>query len=88
MGHHRKILLASSKLARGKFAENWPEIFKKCSIDLKQRPEQLSPEDYIAVAKNIEKLDFYIRKVLYFKYSSINYKVGESSTGAIIHQNI
>jgi hypothetical protein len=31
MGHHRKILRASSKLARGKFAENWPETFKNAT---------------------------------------------------------
>ena len=52
MGHRRKMLKACTKLAHGKLAEieSWPEIFEQCSIDPKQRPERLSPEDYIAVA--------------------------------------
>lgn len=29
---------------------NWQDIFNRTSIDPKQRPEQLSPEDYIAIA--------------------------------------
>jgi 16S rRNA (adenine1518-N6/adenine1519-N6)-dimethyltransferase len=47
MSHRRKTLLASSKLAHGELAKNWPEIFEKCSIDPQLRPEQLSSEDYI-----------------------------------------
>jgi len=52
MGHRRKTLLSCSKLARGKLAEiaDWPEIFEQCSINPKQRPETLSPEDYIKMA--------------------------------------
>ncbi len=52
MGHRRKTLLSCSKLARGKLAEiaDWPEIFEQCSINPKQRPETLSPEDYIKIA--------------------------------------
>ena len=52
MGHRRKMLKACAKLAHGKLAEieSWPEIFKQCSIDSTQRPEQLSPQDYIALA--------------------------------------
>ncbi len=52
MGHRRKTLLACSKLAKGKLTKigNWPEIFERCRIDPKQRPEQLSPEEYIAIA--------------------------------------
>ncbi len=52
MGHRRKTLLSCSKLARGKLAEiaDWPEIFKQCRINPKQRPERLRPEDYIAIA--------------------------------------
>ena len=51
MGHRRKTLLSCSKLARNKLAEitDWPEIFKQCGINPKQRPETLSPEDYIAI---------------------------------------
>jgi 16S rRNA (adenine1518-N6/adenine1519-N6)-dimethyltransferase len=52
MGHRRKMLKACTKLARGKLSkiENWPEIFARCRIDPTQRPEQLTPEDYIAIA--------------------------------------
>jgi 16S rRNA (adenine1518-N6/adenine1519-N6)-dimethyltransferase len=51
MGHRRKMLKACTKFARGKLAEiqNWPEIFQQCSIDPHNRPEQISPEDYIAI---------------------------------------
>jgi 16S rRNA (adenine1518-N6/adenine1519-N6)-dimethyltransferase len=52
MGHRRKTLLSCSKLTRGRLAEiaDWPEIFEQCCINPKQRPETLSPEDYIKVA--------------------------------------
>ncbi|MBA7679486.1 hypothetical protein ES703_87783 [subsurface metagenome] len=52
MGHRRKMLKACAKLARGRLAkiDNWPEIFARCRIDSTQRPEQLTPEDYIAIA--------------------------------------
>ncbi len=53
MGHRRKTLLASSKLARGKLVKNWPQIFKKCSIDPKKRPEQLRAEDYITITNEL-----------------------------------
>lgn len=51
MQHRRKMLKSCTKFARGKPAEinNWPEIFEQCSIDPTQRPDQLSPEDYIAL---------------------------------------
>jgi len=54
MGHRRKMVKACSKLAKGKLAEikNWQEIFEKCAIDPHNRPEQLSPEDYIAIANS------------------------------------
>jgi 16S rRNA (adenine1518-N6/adenine1519-N6)-dimethyltransferase len=52
MGHRRKTLLSCSKLARGKLAEitDWPEIFQQCSINPKQRPDTLSPQEYITIA--------------------------------------
>ncbi len=52
MGHRRKMLKACTKLAHGKLAkiESWPEILEQCSIDPTQRPEQLPPQDYIALA--------------------------------------
>ena len=52
MGHRRKTLTACSKVARGKIAviANWPEVFEQCRIDGTKRPEQLAPEDYVAIA--------------------------------------
>jgi 16S rRNA (adenine1518-N6/adenine1519-N6)-dimethyltransferase len=52
MGHRRKMLKATTKLAQGELGEidNWLEIFEKCGIDPTVRPEKLSAEEYIAVA--------------------------------------
>ncbi|MHC4571580.1 MAG: 16S rRNA (adenine(1518)-N(6)/adenine(1519)-N(6))-dimethyltransferase RsmA [Planctomycetota bacterium] len=52
MGHRRKMLRACSKLAAGKLVEisNWSQIFEQSCIDPQNRPEQLSPEDYIAIS--------------------------------------
>jgi 16S rRNA (adenine1518-N6/adenine1519-N6)-dimethyltransferase len=52
MGHRRKMLKACSKLATGKLIEisNWSQIFEQSCVDPQNRPEQLSPEDYIAIA--------------------------------------
>ena len=52
MGHRRKMLKACSKLAAGRLAEirNWPQIFEQSCIEPHNRPEQLSPESYIAIS--------------------------------------
>jgi 16S rRNA (adenine1518-N6/adenine1519-N6)-dimethyltransferase len=52
LGHRRKTLSACSRLARGRLAKiiNWSEIFERCGIVPTSRPEQLSSEDYIAIA--------------------------------------
>jgi len=52
MGHRRKTLTACGRLARGRLAKinNWSEIFERCGIVPTSRPEQLSSEDYIAIA--------------------------------------
>jgi len=52
MGHRRKMLKACSKFAGGELAkiDNWIEVFEQSSIDPTQRPEQIPPEDYIAIA--------------------------------------
>jgi len=52
MGHRRKMLKACTKFAVGRFAEidDWPRIFENCSIEPTSRPEQISPQDYIAIA--------------------------------------
>ena len=60
MQHRRKMLKTCTKFFTGKLArqtygglaqiDDWPEIFKQCSIDPTRRPDQLSPKDYIAIA--------------------------------------
>jgi len=56
MGHRRKTLSACTKLSGGRLPaiDKWPEILDKCSIDPAKRPEQLQPEDYIAIANSCE----------------------------------
>jgi len=58
MSHRRKMLKACTRFARGELAKinNWPEIFEQCSIDWMQRPEQLWPQDYIAIASRCYQL--------------------------------
>jgi 16S rRNA (adenine1518-N6/adenine1519-N6)-dimethyltransferase len=52
MSHRRKMVKGCWKLAHGRLAriKNWPDIFRKVSIDPTIRPELLGAEDYIAVA--------------------------------------
>jgi 16S rRNA (adenine1518-N6/adenine1519-N6)-dimethyltransferase len=52
MQHRRKMLKACSKFATASLAEisDWHQIFEHCSIDPRQRPQQLPPENYIAIA--------------------------------------
>jgi len=52
MGHRRKMLKGCTKFAKGSLAgiKNWQEIFEKCSINSHDRPQQIRPEDYIAIA--------------------------------------
>ncbi|MBN1393132.1 MAG: ribosomal RNA small subunit methyltransferase A [Sedimentisphaerales bacterium] len=52
MQHRRKMVQACTKFSEGKLAElsSWSDIFEKCGIDPHNRPEQLTPEDFIAVA--------------------------------------
>ena len=52
IGHRRKMLKSCTKLAQGKLAKirSWPRIFELCSVDPHSRAEQLSAEDYIAIA--------------------------------------
>ena len=61
MGHRRKMLKSCTKFAAGKLAEihNWSEIFERCCINPHNRPEQLLPEDYIAISN------------LYYEYLSV-----------------
>jgi 16S rRNA (adenine1518-N6/adenine1519-N6)-dimethyltransferase len=52
MQHRRKMVKACTKFVAGSLAEinNWPEIFQRCSIDPHNRPEQLTPEDFISIS--------------------------------------
>ena len=52
MNHRRKMLKACTKFTQDKLTDirNWAEIFNLCSIDPHSRPEQLSAENYIAIA--------------------------------------
>lgn len=52
MQHRRKMVKACTRFAAGTLAkvDNWSEIFERCGIDPHNRPEKLTPEDYIDVA--------------------------------------
>jgi 16S rRNA (adenine1518-N6/adenine1519-N6)-dimethyltransferase len=56
MRHRRKMLKACSRLAPGRLGQvaDWPTIFEQCSIDPTKRPQQLSVEDYIAIANTCD----------------------------------
>lgn len=60
MGHRRKTLLACTKLARERLSgiADWPEVLDKCRIDSGKRPDQLSAEDYIAIANRASDFRF------------------------------
>jgi len=57
MGHRRKTLIACSRLTHKRLQKkyNWSEIFRKCAIDPKKRPDNISSNDYIDIANYIEK---------------------------------
>jgi 16S rRNA (adenine1518-N6/adenine1519-N6)-dimethyltransferase len=50
--HRRKMLKGCSKLMTGELRRinNWPEIFNQCGIDSGLRPDQLKPEQFVAIA--------------------------------------
>ena len=52
MGHRRKMLAACTKLTSPFLSNitNWPQIFAAANIDPTQRPEKISPQDYVALA--------------------------------------
>jgi 16S rRNA (adenine1518-N6/adenine1519-N6)-dimethyltransferase len=52
MGHRRKMLKSCTKSAAGSLAEigNWQDIFNCLSIDPRNRPQQVSPEEYVAIS--------------------------------------
>jgi 16S rRNA (adenine1518-N6/adenine1519-N6)-dimethyltransferase len=52
MGHRRKMLRACVRYAPGELGgpDAWMESFARCGIDPTQRPEALSPEQYVELA--------------------------------------
>jgi 16S rRNA (adenine1518-N6/adenine1519-N6)-dimethyltransferase len=52
IGHRRKMLRACAKGAPPELGgrDVWPEIFECCGVDPTRRPEELSPDQYVAMA--------------------------------------
>jgi 16S rRNA (adenine1518-N6/adenine1519-N6)-dimethyltransferase len=57
MQHRRKMLQSAVKFAQGNLSQidNWHQIFEECSIDPQNRPEQIQPEEFVAVANLCKK---------------------------------
>ena len=57
MSHRRKTLIACSRFTHKRFQKryDWSEIFRKCAIDPKKRPDHISSNDYIDIANYMEK---------------------------------
>jgi 16S rRNA (adenine1518-N6/adenine1519-N6)-dimethyltransferase len=58
MSHQRKTIQGCCKLADKstdiRLAQaNWPAIFERCGLDATKRPQQVSSEEYIALAKEL-----------------------------------
>ena len=56
MNHRRKTIHAISRLDEAEIdgINNWDEIFTECNIDPTLRPDQISPEQYIAITTFIK----------------------------------
>jgi 16S rRNA (adenine1518-N6/adenine1519-N6)-dimethyltransferase len=56
MGHRRKMLKACTKLADDRLAavNDWQSVFERAGIQPTNRPEQLRPEEYIALANELK----------------------------------
>jgi len=52
MGHRRKMLKGCTKFVTGKLTQinHWAEIFERSFVDSHNRPEQLQPEQFLAIA--------------------------------------
>jgi len=52
MRHRRKMLKSCTPLPAGQLAQiqNWPELFRQCSIDPAARPDQIPPGKYVELA--------------------------------------
>ena len=58
MSHQRKTIQGCGKLADKSADErlaqaDWAAIFERCGLDATKRPQQLGPEEYIALAKEL-----------------------------------
>lgn len=58
IGHRRKMLRACVKAAPPELPgrDLWPAIFERCSVDPTRRPEELSPDQYVALANACRRL--------------------------------
>jgi 16S rRNA (adenine1518-N6/adenine1519-N6)-dimethyltransferase len=52
MSHRRKMLKSCVRFAKGRLVEmrDWPRVFDAASVDPRNRPDRLSPEDYVTIA--------------------------------------
>lgn len=57
MGHRRKQLKGCIKVSKGRLAEikGWQTIFEQAGISAHARPEELTPEDYLAITNILSK---------------------------------
>jgi 16S rRNA (adenine1518-N6/adenine1519-N6)-dimethyltransferase len=58
VGHRRKTLKSCANLASRQLSriKDWPAVFAQSGIDSSLRPEQLSPENYVAMANLCQKM--------------------------------
>jgi 16S rRNA (adenine1518-N6/adenine1519-N6)-dimethyltransferase len=58
MQHRRKMVKACTRFATGRLAkiDTWSEIFQRCGIDPHNRPEQLTPEHFIAISNQCNEI--------------------------------
>lgn len=58
IGHRRKMLRACAKGAPPELGgrDIWPEVFERCGVDPTRRPEELSPDQYVAMANACHQL--------------------------------
>ncbi|MBN1975227.1 MAG: ribosomal RNA small subunit methyltransferase A [Sedimentisphaerales bacterium] len=56
MNHRRKTMHACSRLDEAKIKDkiNWADIFEQCNINPQLRPDQITPEQYIAISSCIK----------------------------------
>lgn len=52
MGHRRKMLKAATRSAQASLShiKDWPALFEQANIDAQQRPDQLTPQQFVCLA--------------------------------------